>query len=236
MIVYIDESGSINNHMPKNKYFIIAMVRVIDKDALKRAYKRFVSANYDRLLELDQDKISTNTEKVIKPGGKMFRNSKFRELKGSQFDKDMKEKFVEYFSRRQSFEIYYIEIANKKLSNEFCENISRLFNYVLRLALEYFFNKKYLPNEDCSLQIDERNERIETKHFLENYLNTELYMNKTTTSKFFVAYFDSVNNTLIQIADVFANIYYSYVQIGAYEEEIHKLKEQGILKSIFRFP
>ena len=126
MIVYIDESGSINNHMPENKYFIIAMVRVTDKDALKRAYKRFVSANHDRLLELDRDKLSPNTKKVIKPGGKMFRNGKFRELKGSQFDKDMKEKFVEYFSRRQSFEIYYIEIANKKLSNEFCENISRI--------------------------------------------------------------------------------------------------------------
>lgn len=236
MIVYIDESGSINNHMPENKYFIIAMIRVIDKDALKRAYKRFVSANHDRLLELDRDKLNPNTKKVIKPGGKMFRNGKFRELKGSQFDKDMKGKFVEYFSRRQSFEIYYIEIANKELSNEFCENISRIFNYVLRLALEYLLNKSYLPIEDCSLQIDERNERMETKHFLEHYLNTELYMNKTTTGKFFVAYFDSVNNALIQIADVFANIYYSYAQIGAYEEEINKLKEQGILKSVFRFP
>ena len=234
MIVYIDESGSINNHMQENKYFIIAMVRVTDKDALKRAYKRFVSANHDRLL--DQDKLNPNTKKVIKPGGKMFRNGKFRELKGSQFDKDMKEKFVEYFSRRQSFEIHYIEIANKELSNEFCENISRIFNYVLRLALEHLLNKSYLPIEDCSLQIDERNERMETKHFLEYYLNTELYMNKTTTGKFFVAYFDSVNNALIQIADVFANIYYSYAQIGAYEEEINKLKEQGILKSVFRFP
>jgi len=108
--------------MPENKYFIIAMVRVTDKDALKRAYKRFVSANHDRLLELDRDKLNPNTKKVIKPGGKMFRNGKFRELKGSQFDKDMKERFVEYFSRRQSFEIHYIEIANKELSNEFCEN------------------------------------------------------------------------------------------------------------------
>lgn len=63
MIVYIDESGSINNHIPENKYFIIAMIRVIDKDALKRAYKRFVSANHDRLLELDRDKLNPNTKK-----------------------------------------------------------------------------------------------------------------------------------------------------------------------------
>ena len=236
MIICIDESGSINNHMPGAKYFIIAMIRVIDREALKKAYKRFVSANYDRLLELDRDKVNSNTGKVIKQGGKMFRNNKFLELKGSQFDKAMKEKFVEYFSRRQSFEIYYIEITNKKLSNQFCENISRLFNYVIRLALEYFFNKNYLPNEDCMLQIDERNERIEAKSFLENYLNTELCMNKTTTGKFFVAYFDSVNNALIQIADVFSNIYYSHMQTGSYEEEINKLKKQGILRCIFKFP
>ena len=222
--------------MPGAKYFIIAMIRVIDREALKKAYKRFVSANYDRLLELDRDKVNSNTGKVIKQGGKMFRNNKFLELKGSQFDKAMKEKFVEYFSRRQSFEIYYIEITNKKLSNQFCENISRLFNYVIRLALEYFFNKNYLPNEDCMLQIDERNERIEAKSFLENYLNTELCMNKTTTGKFFVAYFDSVNNALIQIADVFSNIYYSHMQTGSYEEEINKLKKQGILRCIFKFP
>lgn len=232
----MDESGSVNNHMPGNKYFIIAMVRVTDKDALKRAYKRFVSANHDILLELDQNKVSSNTGKVIKQGGKMFKNGKFRELKGSQFDKEMKEKFVDFFSRKQTFEIYYIEIANKKLSDGFCESTSRLFNYSIRLALENFLQNGYLPNEDCSLQIDERNERIETKYFLDNYLNTELYMNKTTTGKFFVAYFDSVNNTLIQIADVFANIYYSHTQTGAYEEEIDKLKGLGMLKSIFRFP
>ena len=42
MIIYIDESGSINNHMSGNDYFIIALVRVLDKDGLKKSYKRFV--------------------------------------------------------------------------------------------------------------------------------------------------------------------------------------------------
>ena len=27
MTIYIDESGSINNHMPNNKYFIVALVK-----------------------------------------------------------------------------------------------------------------------------------------------------------------------------------------------------------------
>ena len=56
MTFYIDESGSINNHLSHNKYFVIALVRVLNKKSLKRSYKRFVSSNYDRLLELDKDK------------------------------------------------------------------------------------------------------------------------------------------------------------------------------------
>ena len=236
MIIYIDESGSINNHIPNNKYFVIALVRATNKASLKKAYKRFVSSNYDRLLELDQDKFHPKTGKVIKAGGKMFKAGKFQELKGSQFDKEMKQKFVEFFSRKQSLEIYYIKIANEKLTDHFCENTARVFNYTLKLALEYFIKKGYLPNEDSSLQLDERNEKTETKYFLENYLNTELSMNGTASGKFDVAYFDSADNNIIQIADVFANLYYSHMQTGGYNEEIKKLEDAGILKFIFEFP
>ena len=236
LIIYIDESGSINNHIPNNKYFIIALVRATNKDALKRAYKRFVSANHDKLLELDKDKVHPKTGKVIKEGGKMFSNGSFKELKGSQFDKEMKQSFVDFFSRKQSFEIYYIKIANDKLTDHFCENTARVFNYTVKLTIEYLIRKGYLPNENCSLQLDERNEKTETKFFLENYLNTELSMNGTATGKFDVTYYDSSNNSLIQIADVFANLYYSHLQTGGYEDEIQKLKDSGILKFVFEFP
>ena len=222
--------------MPNNKYFIIALVRATNKDSLKKAYKRFVSSNHDRLLELDQDKVHPKTGKIIKEGGKMFKDGKFQELKGSQFDKDMKQKFVEFFSRKQSFEIYYIKVANERLTDHFCENTARVFNYTLKLAIEFFIKKGYLPNEDCSLQLDERNEKSETKYFLENYLNTELAMNGTAAGKFDVDYFDSADNNIIQIADVFANLYYSQMQTGGYDEEIQKLKDAGILKFEFEFP
>ena len=52
MNLYIDESGSINNHTPNNKYFVIALIYPTDKDRLKRTYKRFVSSNHDNLLAL----------------------------------------------------------------------------------------------------------------------------------------------------------------------------------------
>ncbi|MDD3252533.1 MAG: DUF3800 domain-containing protein [Lachnospiraceae bacterium] len=236
MNIYIDESGSINNHIPNNPFFVIALIRVTNKDGLKRAYKRFVSSNYNRLIELDKDKIHPKTGKVIKEGGKMFLNGNFQELKGSQLDKEMKKQFVEFFSRKPNFEIYYIKISNNKLTDHFCQNTARVFNYTLKLALEYFINKGYLPNEDCVLQLDERNEKTETKFFLENYLNTELSMNGTATGKFDVSYFDSANNNLVQIADVFANLFYSHLQTGGYEEEFQKLKDSGILKFTFEFP
>ena len=94
----------------------------------------------------------------------------------------------------------------------------------------------YLQSEDCILQLDERNEKTESKYFLENYLNTELSMNGTTNGKFAVQYFDSANNNIIQIADVFANLYYSHMKTGGYKEDIQKLKDAKILKCLFKFP
>ena len=166
----------------------------------------------------------------------MFCKGNFRELKGSQLDKKMKQKFVDFFVQKHSFELYYIIIDNKKLTDRFCENTARVFNYTLRLGLEYFINTGYLQSEDCILQLDERNEKTESKYFLENYLNTELSMNGTTSGKFAVQYFDSVNNNIIQIADVFANLYYSHMKTGGYKEDIQKLKDAKILKCLFKFP
>lgn len=236
MNIYMDESGSINNHMPNNKYFVISMVRVLDLDSLKRAYKRFVSSNYDRLLSLDEPKTNPRTGKTRKVGGKMFSDGKFKELKGSQFDREMKIRFIDFFSRKPTYELYYIKIENEKLTDHFCENTARVFNYTVKLALYCLIRKGYLPAEDCFLHLDERNEKTRAKYFLEDYLNTELTMSGITTGKFNVMYFDSVDNSLIQLADVFSNLYYSQLLTGAYHAEFRKLKDAGILKYIFEFP
>lgn len=157
MNIYIDESGSINNHAPNNKYFVIALIHPTDKDALKRAYKRFVSSNHNGLLALDQDKSHPVTGQKVKKGGRMFRNGNFHELKGSHFDREMKQRFVDFFCRKPSFELFYIKISNQLLTDQFCENTAHVFNYTLKLAMEYFIRKTLLPNEYCSLQLDERN-------------------------------------------------------------------------------
>lgn len=236
VLIYIDESGSINNHNSSHcSYFVIALVHVKDKEKTQRAYKRFVSSNLDRLRKLDVEK-KDSRGRVIKPGGKMFNNGKFCELKGSQFDADMKRKFLSFFAVKQHFEVFYIKIANAKLSDKFCSNTARVFNYPLKLALGYFIRRGLLPNEECLLQLDERNEKTETKYFLEEYLNTELIMNGSCNGSFKVKYFDSENNKIIQLADVYANWFYSHLQTGAYSEELKAQQKANIVRDIFEFP
>lgn len=234
MNIYIDESGSINNKLSTN--FIIALVIPKDSKELKKSYKRFVSKYLDRLKELDSERINRNTGKVIRPGGKMFHDGKFQELKGAQFDRDMKLKFIEFFSEKPNFEVFYITIDNKKLTDTFCTNTARVFNYTLKLAIEYFIKHKYIEKEDCKLQLDERNERTETRYFLENYLNTELTLSGITDKSFTVEYFDSSNNKLVQMADVFANILFSEKKTKAYTKELQMLEEKGIIRFEFVFP
>jgi len=236
MNIYIDESGSINNRIAHVPYFIVAMVHVIEKDKLSKAYKRFVSSNYDRLLELDKDRMDVKTGKILRPGGKMFDRNGFKELKGMSFDREMKLKFSDFFSKGHYFDIYYIVVENARLTDSFCENTARAFNYMIRLAIGYFIKNGLLPNEDCCLQLDERNEKTETKYFLENYLNTELMLGGISAGKFIVNYFDSKDNKFIQIADVFSNLYYSQLQTGKYKEVFDDLSRKGMLKFIFRFP
>lgn len=203
--------------------FIITLIVPTDKRKLEITYKRFVSKYYDDLKILDKE-------------NKMFLNEKFYELKGSQLDKLMKQKFVEFFSKKKHFEIYYIRIKNCQLSNDFCKNTARTFNYVIRLALQYLITNNFLKQEDFVLQLDERNEKTETKDFLENYLNTELNLGGTTTGKFTVIYFDSANNKFIQIADVFSNLFYSQLLTNNYTNEMNILKNKDILKFEFVFP
>ena len=63
-----------------------------------------------------------------------------------------------------------------------------------------------------------------------------MIMNGTCVGPFSVQYFDSADNRLIQIADVYANWFYSHLMTGAYEKELKGQQEAGIIKGIFEFP
>ncbi|MFP5528721.1 DUF3800 domain-containing protein [Peptococcus simiae] len=222
MNIYIDESGTINNKL-SNEFFIITLVVPESTHSLKRSYKRFVSTNYPTLKTLDSK-------------NRMFLNDKFHELKGSCFNRELKQKFIQHFSKKNNFSLFYIVADNSRLNNTFCSNSSRAFNYLLKNALEYFIIHGYLPSENHTLQLDERNERTESKYFLEDYLNTELFLTNINQGSFSVRYFDSANNTLIQVADVLSNLLYSHLKTQAYDKEINLLKRNGLLKFIYSFP
>ena len=222
--IYIDESGSITKkHAQHYPYFVIALVHVKDKEKLKRVYKRFVSSNMRRLKQLDKEQ-------------KMFKDGKFKELKGSAFDIQMKKDFVKYFARNNYFDIYYIKINNENITNTFCKSTGRAFNYVICKAMGYFFSHGYLDRDECHLKLDERNEKKDAKFFLKQYLNTELLGSGIVHKEFDVQYFDSSNNQFIQIADVFSNLYFSHLYSGKYLEEMKYLQENEYIKFVFEFP
>ena len=102
---FVDESGSITSeHCKDFPYFVIALVKVFDKDKLKRKFKRFISANLTQLRNIDSK-------------GKMFdKNGKFLELKGCCLTRELKNKFIDYLTKEQLFEVYYIKLVNKKIS------------------------------------------------------------------------------------------------------------------------
>lgn len=209
----------------KNKYFVICIIMPKNKDRLKRAFKRFISSNFDDLKKMDID-------------NKMFYdNGKFKELKGSCFTANMKRKFVAFFCQNELFEIYYIVCNNKKVKDYFYDNTARAFNYLLKLSFEHFTKYKQIPVKENYLFIDERNVRTETRSTLGEYLNTELVTGNHIQGEFYVEYCQSETRELIQIADVFSNIYYTnLIANNCFSNEINKMKSEKYISGEFIFP
>lgn len=222
--LFIDESGSMTvAHCDTEPYFIICIVRAKNPDKLKRLYQRFVRANLAELKKTDRKNL-------------MFKNDKFVELKGNCLTPKLKRKFMHYVCQDDCVEIFYIVADNSKAAESFYFNTARAFNYLLRLAMEYYLDYKYINGGKIDVQLDERNEKTETKFFLENYLNTEIGLSRGLGDEFSVRYFGSANNKLIQVADVFANLLYSEYKTNAYTADLESLEVNGYIKHYFMFP
>ena len=161
---------------------------------------------------------------------------KFKELKGACLDYNMKKDFVDYFCKSDFFEIVFIRVNNKDVQERLYDNTARAFNYIYKLMLEYSFNKRILNNDKILIQFDERNQKTECKMSLEDYLNTEFYINGISDG-IEVSYFDSKNNKIIQISDVLSNIFYSYCfNESNYRKLINTMRKNNCLKYVFEFP
>lgn len=223
---YIDESGSMTvTYCERWPYFIITLIKVKDNRKAKTIFKRFVSKNMAALKAADDDNV-------------MFKGEKFKELKGSAFTPKLKRAFADFFFRDDTFEVFYIIVNNDNISkNEngrLYTNTSRAFNYLIKLAITHYRTHGLINGEKLLLQLDERNEKPESKNFLQDYLNTELYMLFDEECE--VKYYDSQNNHLIQVADVMSNLMFSNKLTHAYDDLFRKLRKDGIVKDVFTFP
>lgn len=222
--LYIDESGSITNQDTEQfSYFVICIIRAFDRDKIKKVFKRFISKYHNDLKKIDN--------------GKMFKNNKFSELKGSALTVDIKYKLAEYFAQSNLFEVYYIVVDNKKIKNKFFLNKSRTFDFLLDVFLYDNLHKNNLPYSHYNIQIDERNLKLEATKVLQEYLAVQLSLKNELVEDIIVDYFDSASNSFIQISDFFSNLYYSYLmRPDNYIDIIEKLKKKNIIKDIFVFP
>ena len=222
----IDESGTMTaNHCSDFPYFIISVVRVFDNKLLKRKLKRFVSKHFEELKGSDKD-------------NKMFKDGTFQELKGSSLSKDLKIQLADYLiSSPGLFEVNIITIKNDRIKPETYNNTARAFKYFLDLFLTYKIHKKEYPKDEYLIQIDERNVKTDARRSLEDYLSIELCLKQELMTKVSVSYFDSCSNSLIQLSDFFANLYFSYlIRPNNYKNTIDKLKTDKILIDDFVFP
>ena len=224
--MYIDESGSINPYETRlKKYFVVGIVIPKDKEKLKKIYKIFVRKNFKELKEADKY-------------NKMFdENGKFIELKGSCFTRELKIKFIDFFCRNNLFEVRYIILDNSLIDNKFIANKARTFNYLLKLFLINSKKRGYITDREIYLHIDERNVKTDSKFSLEDYLNQELVLSMDILDNAIVNYYDSCQNEIIQIADVFSNLLYSNILTnGKYNEKIEEIRENGYILPTFVFP
>jgi len=220
---YIDESGSMKANDQENKrYFITCVIRVKDLKDLVLRYRQFVTENIKELKKAGRHK--------------MFNEEGFKELKGSEFTIELKEKFVRFFSESKSFEVYYVLFNNHKVRDNFYDNTARAFNYVMKLFFQRLTEEGLIERDVNFLHVDERNLKKNTLTAFEEYLNTELVTGLDIQDSFEVEYYESDQLSLIQIADLFSNLMYSHLMTDNYIEEFNLLKDKEIIKYIFEYP
>ena len=225
---YVDESGSMTKkglNSIRCRYFIICIVLTKDNKKLKHIYDRFVTSNMKQLKKEDWYH------------NMFYKNGKFKELKGTQMSVEMKKKFIRYFCRNDILSVFYICVSNENVADYFYGNTARAFNYLIRLSIEHNTSNGLISNDMNFLYIDERNVRTDTISTLEEYLNIELVVDKHIQKSFHVRYCQSEVKNLIQIADVFSNIYYSFIVKGnIFDEEINLMRKNNYIKNEFYFP
>jgi hypothetical protein len=203
---FIDESGIIPKTYPsrrKFKYFVISYVHTNNHKRLKRVYRRSL--------------------KKLKSSFPDFFDSleNPKEPKGSELHPFMKYHIVHDLLTYTDIKLGHMVVDNQKIEQRFREDASRSFNYLTKIIISNFpltvADKKHL-----SLNIDNRNVAVKNLKELKGYLEAELILNENLVDKVSVQYFDSKYTTNIQVADLFANIFYQRFRYKDYNFPLYK--------------
>ena len=226
--IYIDESGSMTReHTDRWPFFTIAMIVSPNKERAKRVVKRFIAKHLETLRNCDASH-------------KMFNGNTFRELKGSCMNDALQAEFINFMCRNECIKVYLIKVTNEQIRYGLYANTARAFNYILEQALFNLLRQGLLPKDAYTLHIDERNQKTGTTHSLEDYLNIKLSMDLELTNEITVTYYDSAQNSLVQVADVFSNAYYKYCMHADGTEQVRNAMEaksqEGYFPAVYHFP
>lgn len=222
--LYLDESGSmcLKPKESKHRYFYIALIQINNKDLVKRRFKRFVSRKMKKLKSLDSKH-------------KMFINNQFKELKGSEMNFDIQKDFMQYMCFENCISVYLIKVDNEKASSKLYADTARAFNFILKEALHDWYIKEHFADDDVFLHSDDRNVKVKARFALEEFLNTSLVTGAGCYNSFKVEYVQSENSIFVQIADVFANAYFSSEYNHNYKLILNHLAETGYIKDVFSY-
>ncbi|MBR1701200.1 MAG: DUF3800 domain-containing protein [Lachnospiraceae bacterium] len=198
--IYVDESGSITKtNISNNRYFVIAMLFTDDPEAVRRLYKK---------------KISQLMRKNDKYKDLILKN---HEIKGSDVSESTKMPIYEHIIKHafDKIELGIIVLDNQYTTDKFIENHARSFNYMIQTYLDSCFRKhsRFMHGSGkMEFIIDEQNVATGAKYDLSGYLNQQLTFKNPICDRFEVAYTDSKNEKLVQLADYIANTFYRNIE------------------------
>lgn len=200
LYVYVDESGSITKtNISNNRYFVIAMVFTDDPVKIRRLFKK---------------KISQMMKKNEKYKDMIYSK---KEIKGSDISETTKRNVYKHILENGSekLELGLIVLDNEYTTDRFIENHARTFNYLIQTYLDSCFrnHSKFMKGHGkIQLIIDEQNIATGADYELCGYLNQQLTLKNPICDLFDVAYMDSKNEKLVQLADFVANTFYRNIE------------------------
>ena len=209
---FYDESGSITlSNYENNRFFVIAGVSSSNENKTIRIFRK-AKVKYLR----DNKNLKFDIKK---------------EIKGSEMDLDFKEFIFNELMEKTDIKFNFIIFDNKNAVYNLRSQPSLCYNYLMYIQT----NKLFFKCDTLRLNLDNRNTAIESLKSLEDYLKLKYMFETQKVKNVKVKYYDSKDNELIQIADIFANFIFrlskgvqNQVEQQRSIDILEKMKKRGV--------